>query len=55
MRPREIARHIGYVPQNPWMLFYSDNVLEELLTVARNIGLDMDIARKKIFRIATKC
>ncbi|ADM27335.1 ABC transporter related [Ignisphaera aggregans DSM 17230] len=50
---RDIARYIGYVPQNPWMMFHSDNVLDELITVSRNIGIDIDIAKENAIRIAT--
>ncbi|MGH2544076.1 MAG: ABC transporter ATP-binding protein, partial [Ardenticatenaceae bacterium] len=41
---QEIARQVGYVPQDPNALLFAETVYEELLVTLRNHGLDAECA-----------
>ena len=42
MKVAQICRQVGYLPQNPNALLYSDSVAEELMVTLKNHSPDMD-------------
>lgn len=48
-----LARHIGYVPQSPWVMFSRETVYDEITFTARNIGLPREFYEKNALHIAS--
>ncbi len=48
-----LARHIGYVPQSPWVMFSRETVYDEITFTARNIGLPKGFYEKNALHIAS--
>ncbi len=49
----EVAKHVGYVPQNPWMAFFNNTVFNEIAYVARNIGLSREEYEARVLEVST--
>ncbi|MCX8198435.1 MAG: energy-coupling factor ABC transporter ATP-binding protein [Sulfolobales archaeon] len=49
----EVAKYVGYVPQNPWMAFFNNTVFNEIAYVARNIGLSKEEYEARVLEVST--
>ncbi|MEM1750456.1 MAG: ABC transporter ATP-binding protein [Desulfurococcaceae archaeon] len=49
----ELARYVGYVPQNPWMAFFNNTVFNEITYVAKNTGLSKEEYEARVLEVST--
>jgi energy-coupling factor transport system ATP-binding protein len=52
LRPRELVRHVGLVPQDPGSLLYSDTVARECRTADSDLGLPAGTVRTLLHDLA---